>query len=248
MLALPRELLAQAGEWPLPSPAVAHGYVRANGEEPSRQDRAKAAKLADRWRRKYPEIRTALDYRNPWELLVATVISAQTTDENVNRAAPSLFARYPTPEDLAGADPEDVEQLIFSTGFYRQKTRSIIALASDLVDRFAGEVPTSMAELVTLKGVGRKTASVVLAEAFGQPAIAVDTHVNRVANRLGLTDESDPVKIEHDLKALFTKGQWNKLSMRMIQFGRDVCDARKPRCWECNLSDLCPYPDKTEAP
>lgn len=227
---------------------LAHGYLRADGEEPTPDERAHASKLAARWKRRYPEIGTALDYTSPWQLLVSTVISAQTTDENVNRATPSLFARYPSPEDLANANPEDVEAMIFSTGFYRQKTRSIIALAQDLTERFGGTVPADMNSLVTLKGVGRKTASVVLAEAFGQPAIAVDTHVNRVSHRLGLTTEADPVKIEKDLKALFTKGNWNKLSMMIIQFGRDTCDARKPRCWECPLSDLCPYPDKTQAP
>lgn len=227
---------------------MAHGYARADGTQPSHEERARAAKLARRWKRRYPDIGTALEYGTPWELLVATVISAQTTDENVNRVVPRLFETYPTPEDLAAADPERVEELIFSTGFYRQKTRSIIALAGDLTDRFGGEVPPKMDELITLPGVGRKTASVVLAEAFGQPAIAVDTHVKRVSARLGLTEEADPNKIEDDLKALFTRGNWNKLSMRMIQFGRDVCDARRPRCWECPLSDLCPYPDKTQAP
>jgi len=174
------------------------------------------------------------------------VISAQTTDENVNRATPELFARWPTPDDLASANPEEVEKVIFSTGFYRQKTRSIIALAQDLTERFEGEVPDSMAELVTLKGVGRKTASVVLAEAFGQPAIAVDTHVRRITNRrLRLTDQEDPSKIEQDLKALVPRPEWRHLSMRIIQFGRDVCEARKPRCWECDLADLCPYLPKS---
>jgi len=223
---------------------MARGYSRASGEEPSKEDRALAAKLAQRWKRRYPDIGTALDYADPWQLLIATVMSAQTTDENVNRATPQLFNRFPDPISLAAADPVEVEQLIFSTGFYRQKTRSIIALAQDVCSRFDGQVPDSIDELVTLKGVGRKTASVVLAEAWGAPAIAVDTHVRRVSQRLGLTSETDPNKIERDLKALFAKGQWSKLSMRMIQFGRDVCDARRPRCGDCNLSDLCPFPDK----
>ncbi len=223
---------------------MATGYSRASGEDPSSEDRALAAKLAQRWKRRYPDIGTALDYDEPWQLLIATVISAQTTDENVNRATPELFARFPDPASLASADPVEVEELIFSTGFYRQKTRSIIELAQDVCSRFDGRVPESMEDLVTLKGVGRKTASVVLAEAWGAPAIAVDTHVRRVSQRLGLTSETDPVKIESDLKALFAKGQWSKLSMRMIQFGRDVCNARRPRCGDCYLSDLCPYPDK----
>ena len=191
---------------------------------------------------------TALTYEDPWQLIVATVLSAQTTDENVNRVTPTLFARWPTPEDLAEADPEEVEQVVFSTGFYRQKTKSIISLASDVVDRYDGVVPADLDEMTTLRGVGRKTASVVLAEAWGMPAIAVDTHVKRVAGRLGLTATSDPAKVEADLMALYPKNRWAGISMRMIQFGRDVCDARKPRCWECPLVDRCPYPDKTPEP
>ncbi len=192
----------------------------------------------------YPEISTALEYRTPWELLVSTVISAQTTDDNVNRVAPGLFARFPEPDDLAGADPEEVEELIYSTGFYRQKTRSIIGLATAIAESHGGEVPTDMEALVLLPGVGRKTASVLLAEAYGRPAIAVDTHVKRVSNRLGLTAESDPNRIETDLKAVVPKPAWNKLSMRMIQFGRDVCEARRPRCGVCPLRRSCPWPDK----
>lgn len=212
--------------------------------EATEAERAVAKRVAGRLKRRYPDIGTALDYRNPWELLVATVISAQTTDENVNKVTPELFSRYPDPPALAAAPPEDVELLIYSTGFFRQKTKSIIALAQDVTDRFEGRVPETIEELVTLRGVGRKTASVVLAEAWGKPAIAVDTHVKRVAARLGLTSETDPVKVEKDLKSVFTKGEWPTLSMRLIQFGRDVCDARRPRCFECNLVDLCDYPDK----
>lgn len=196
------------------------------------------------WNR-YPAIATALDYARPWELLVATVISAQTTDENVNRATPELFRRYPDPAALAHADPAEVEKLIFSTGFYRQKTKSIIDLSRDLIERFDGVVPKTIEELVQLRGVGRKTASVVLAEAFGQQAIAVDTHVRRLSNRLGLSKNSDPDKIEIDLKAVFPPSDWGGLSMRLIQYGRDVCIARVPRCFECDLVDVCPFPDKT---
>lgn len=187
-------------------------------------------------------------YRNPWQLLVATVISAQTTDENVNAVTPELFRRWPGPEDLAGAAPTEVEEAIYSTGFFRQKTKSIIALSEDLVVRYGGRVPRDLEQLVTLRGVGRKTASVVLAEAWGIPAIAVDTHVKRVAHRLGLTDETDPGKVEQDLRALYPEIEWSGISMRVIQFGRDTCDARKPRCWECPLSDRCRYPDKTPPP
>lgn len=204
--------------------------------------------MVNRLAKRYPQIRTALDYRDPYQLLVSTVISAQTTDENVNRATPELFRRWPTATDLADANPEEVEQVIFSTGFYRQKTRSIIALAQDLITKFDGIVPETLNDLVTLKGVGRKTASVVLAEAFDQPAIAVDTHVKRVSGRLGMTAETDPVKIEQDLKALVPRDQWAKLSMRMIQYGRDVCDARKPACWQCDLARLCPHQPKTPKP
>jgi len=224
------------------------GEKRADGQQPSARDRGHARAVVNRLAKRYPEIRTALDHRNPYELLVATVVSAQTTDENVNKATPELFRRWPTPADLADANPEEVESVIYSTGFYRQKTRSILALAQDLVAEFDGVVPDRIDELITLTGVGRKTASVVLAEAFDLPAMAVDTHVKRVSGRLGMTEESDPVKIEQDLKALVPKHEWSKLSMRLIQYGRDVCDAKKPRCWECDLRKLCPYEPKTLRP
>lgn len=190
---------------------------------------------------------TALDYEDPWQLLVVTVLSAQTTDENVNKVAPGLFARYPTPSDLAEANPEEVEELVFSTGFYRQKTMSIISLSQDLEEMYAGEVPRDLDELVRLRGVGRKTASVVLAEVWDVPAIAVDTHVKRVAGRLGLTSETDPVKIETDLKALYPKGTWSGLSMRFIQFGRDTCEARRPDCGSCEMFKLCAWPNRFQA-
>ncbi len=208
-------------------------------------ERRNARTILDRLKRRYPTIRTALEYRSPWELLVSTVLSAQTTDDTVNRVTPVLFARWATPEDLAAADPEEVERVVFSTGFYRQKTRAILELSGDLVVRFGGVVPSDLANLVSLKGVGRKTASVVLAEAFAQPAIAVDTHVGRVSRRLGLTVEVKPPKVETDLKALYPEKEWLGISMRFIQFGRDTCDAKRPRCYECFLVDRCPYPDKT---
>ncbi len=212
---------------------------------PSVEQRRHARVVLNRLRKRYPSIGTALAYHEPWQLLVATVLSAQTTDENVNRVTPDLFRRWPTPEDLAEADPEVVERVVYSTGYYRQKTKSIIALCADLVDHFGGEVPADLEAMTTLRGVGRKTASVVLAEAWGIPAIAVDTHVKRVAGRLGLTSESDPEKIEFALRALYLEKDWAGVSMRFIQFGREVCDARRPRCWECPLRDRCPYPDKT---
>ncbi|MDJ0924964.1 MAG: endonuclease III [Acidimicrobiia bacterium] len=217
-------------------------------DKPLAQQRRGARLILKRLSERYPEIATALSYQDPWELLVATVLSAQTTDENVNRVTPVLFATWPHPEDLATANPEDLEEVVYSTGYYRQKTKSLLALAADVVDRFGGEVPRDFDDMVTLRGVGRKTASVVLAEAWGDPAIAVDTHVNRVANRLGLTANSDPVKIEHDLKNLFLENTWAGVSMRFIQFGREVCDARRPRCWDCPLRDRCPFEPKTRRP
>lgn len=216
--------------------------------EPTTEQKRNARVLFNRLKKLYPEMGTALDYEDAWQLLVVTVLSAQTTDENVNGVAPELFARWPSPADLAVARPEDVEEVIFSTGFFRQKTKSIISLAADLVEKFDGRVPETMDELVTLRGVGRKTASVVLAEVWDYPAIAVDTHVRRVTNRLGLTAETDPVKIEFELMALHDRKIWSGISMRYIQFGRDFCDARRPRCWECPLADRCPYPDKTPPP
>ena len=218
--------------------------ARSDGSIPTPAERGHARAILNRLKRRYPEIGTALDYENAWQLLVVTVMSAQTTDENVNRVAPRLFEKYPTPFALAQADPADVEKIIFSTGFYRQKTRSIIELSQDLVARHDGEVPRNLEELVQLRGVGRKTASVVLAEMWGEPAIAVDTHVKRVAGRLELTHNTDPDKIEQDLKALFPTEEWAGISMRFIQFGRDVCTARNPKCGSCELRLYCPWPDK----
>jgi len=202
--------------------------------------------ILHRLERRYPSIGTALHHRDPWQLLVATVLSAQTTDDTVNKVTPVLFRAYPTAEDLANANPEDVEKVVFTTGFFRQKTKAIIGLSQALSERFAGVVPSDLDELVTLPGVGRKTASVVLAEAFEMPAIAVDTHVKRLSKRLGFTTQKDPAKIEQDLKDLFPEQSWAGLSMRLIQYGRDVCTARRPNCPECELNDVCPYPEKTE--
>ena len=210
--------------------------------------RRQARTILDRLTRLYPESATALRYTDPWQLLVATVLSAQTTDENVNRVTPVLFARWPSAADLASADPESVEQVVYSTGYYRQKTKSIIDLSADLVERFSGDVPADIEALTSLRGVGRKTASVVLAEAWGRPAIAVDTHVGRVSRRLGLTKQTDPVKVERELKDLFPEERWAGVSMRFIQFGRDTCNAKKPQCWECGLADRCPYSEKTLRP
>jgi len=216
--------------------------------QPTTEQKRNARVILRRLHKLYPDMATALAYDNAWQLLVSTVMSAQTTDDNVNKVAPKLFARYPTAEDLAAADPEEVEALIFSTGFYRQKTKSVIALSADLCEYHEGEVPRDLDALVKLRGVGRKTASVVMAEMWDEPAIAVDTHVKRVTNRLGITHSDDPVKIESELRDLYPKKDWSGVSMRFIQFGRDVCDARRPKCWECPMSDRCPFEPKSVRP
>jgi endonuclease III len=221
--------------------------TRADGSAPNATERGKARAVLNRLKKRYPEMGTALDYDDAWQLLVVTVLSAQTTDENVNRVAPRLFARYPTPTDLAEANPEDVEAIVFSTGFYRQKTKSIMSLAQDLEELYDGQVPADIDKLTKLRGVGRKTASVVLAELWDVPAIAVDTHVKRVAGRLGLTKQIDPVKIETDLMALYPKDTWSGISMRFIQFGRDTCEAKRPDCGACELFSLCEWPGRYEA-
>ncbi|MGD2102737.1 MAG: endonuclease III [Acidimicrobiia bacterium] len=220
---------------------------RADESTPTAGDRGKARAVLNRLVARYPESKTALDYDSVWQLLVVTVLSAQTTDENVNKVAPTLFDAYPDPSALADADPEDVERIVYSTGFFRQKTKSIISLSQDLEERHGGEVPADIDELVKLRGVGRKTASVVLAEVWDVPAIAVDTHVKRVTTRLGLTKESDPVRIEGDLKALYPRSTWSGLSMRFIQFGRDICDAQRPVCGRCEMFELCAWEGRFEA-
>ena len=181
-----------------------------------------------------------LDYANPFQLLVATILSAQTTDVNVNKVTPALFARYPTAEDLAHADPTDVEELVHSTGVYRSKTKSVIGMANALVERFGGEVPTKLSDLVTLPGVGRKTGNVVRSVAMGLPGLPVDTHVLRLSGRLGLTTQTDPVKVELELNPMVPAGERGALSLRLILHGRRICKARKPACGSCLLADFCP--------
>jgi endonuclease-3 len=188
----------------------------------------------------FPTVDIPLEHRDPFTLLVAVVLSAQTTDKLVNQVTPALFARYPTAADLAAANPEEVEELIKPTGFFRNKTRSLIAMAQALEERFGGEVPRTIEELVTLPGVGRKTANVVLSVDFDVPGLPVDTHVGRLTRRLGLTAETDPVKVERELDALVPPEEWGKLSLRLILHGRRVCVARRPRCEECVLEDFCP--------
>jgi endonuclease-3 len=188
----------------------------------------------------YPDVQCALQHHNAYELLTATILSAQTTDERVNMVTPTLFAKYPSPADLAAADPAEVESIIQSTGFFRSKTKNIVGMAQGVVARFGGEVPDAMDDLVTLPGVGRKTANVVRSVWFREPGLPVDTHVTRLSARLKLTTESDPVKIEHDLGALVPPAEWGDLSLRLIEHGRRVCDARRPRCSECTLAGVCP--------
>lgn len=189
---------------------------------------------------RYPGATTALVHRNAFELLVATILSAQCTDRRVNQVTPSLFARYPDAEALAAADPAELEHLIRSTGFYREKTKSLIAMSQDLVSRFGGKVPETMEELTSLRGVARKTANVVLGTAFGRnEGVVVDTHVRRIAQRLGWTDQKDPEKIERDLMGLFPRDLWTLLGHTLILHGRDLCDARKPRCSECPVAAMC---------
>jgi endonuclease-3 len=182
----------------------------------------------------------ALEHRNPYELLAATILSAQCTDERVNMVTPHLFLRYPTPEDLAVAAPAEVEEIIRSTGFYKNKTKSLIGMAGAVVERFGGEVPSAMADLVTLPGVGRKTANVLRSVAMGLPGLPVDTHVGRLARRLELTTETDPVKAELALNPMIPAGERGEFSLRLILHGRAVCVARKPRCGDCVLADFCP--------
>ena len=196
--------------------------------------------MAERLAEAYPEAICELDHSSAFELLTATILSAQCTDARVNMVTPALFDRYPTPEDLAGADPEEVEELIRSTGFYKAKTRSIMGMAQALVERHDGEVPGAMKDLVELPGVGRKTANVVRAEALGLPGLPVDTHVLRLSRLLGLTTETDPVKVEMELNPMVPAAERGEFSLRLILHGRRVCVARRPRCGECALADICP--------
>jgi len=201
----------------------------------------RAPEIYRRLARAYPDAACALDFTNPFQLIVATILSAQCTDKRVNMVTPELFRRYPAPADLAAADPADVENIIKSTGFFRAKTKSLIGMASAVDAQHDGRVPADMDALVDLPGVGRKTANVVLGNAFDtNVGVVVDTHVTRVSRRLALTRQTDPVKIEQDLMKLFPQQSWTMLSHRFIEHGRQICVARKPKCEVCPLSDLCP--------
>ena len=199
------------------------------------------ATLYDRLATLYPDAHCELDFASPFQLLVATILSAQCTDKRVNLVTPVLFARYPTVESLARARQEDVEEIIKSTGFFRYKAKSIIGMAGAVADRHAGTVPSTLAELVVLPGVGRKTANVVLGNAFDvNEGVVVDTHVGRLAVRLGLTSETDPIKVEQELMRLFAQDRWTMLAHLLIFHGRRVCEAKVPRCGECALAEICP--------
>lgn len=203
---------------------------------PAGRAREAARRLAD----EYPDAECELDFGDPWQLLVATILSAQCTDERVNQVTPTLFARFPEPESYIDADPAEIEKIIYPTGFYKNKTKSILGAARVVTTQFGGEVPDEMEALVTIPGVGRKTANVILWVAFGKPGIAVDTHVTRLTRRLGLTANTDPVKIEHDIYGLLPRREVGVFGMRLILHGRRVCTARRPRCAECILNDFCP--------
>jgi len=204
--------------------------------------RKRAAAILARLKQEYPEPRCALIHQNAYELMVATILSAQSTDVLVNRVTPEVFKRFPDPKSMAQADIDELKTLVHSTGFFNNKTKSLLGAANRIVDEYAGNVPQTMDELLTLPGIARKTANVILGTWFGKnEGVVVDTHVHRLSHRLGLTKQNDPVKIERDLMALFPREEWTNLSHRLIQHGRQVCGARAPRCAVCVLGpDVCP--------
>jgi endonuclease-3 len=218
-----------------------HSSVQAAGA------RRRVGRILDRLTRCLADA-AELDAGSPWELLVATILSAQCTDQRVNQVTPGLFAQFRTPAQFASADPPELERLIKPTGFFRAKAKNLIACAGALIERFRGEVPRTMEDLVTLPGVGRKTANVILGAAFGQPAVVVDTHVKRVAGRLGLSRSDDPDKIELDLQRVIPEARWTTGSHHLLLHGRYVCVARRPRCEPCALYDLCASRDKRSRP
>ncbi len=200
----------------------------------------RAKEVASRLSVLYPGAECELTHSNPYELLAATILSAQCTDVRVNMVTPSLFARYPTPHDLANANPTELETIIKSTGFYQSKAKNLIGMATRVVNVYGGEIPSDLDELVTLPGVGRKTGNVLRSVVFDLPGLAVDTHVGRLSRRLGLTTEEDPVKVEKVLNGFLPPQEWGKFSLRLILHGRRVCDAKKPKCGICEMEDICP--------
>ncbi len=206
---------------------------------------SKIKTILETLRDRYPLVKTQLEHETPFQLLIATILSAQCTDNQVNKVSKNLFQVYPDPASLAQAPLSQIRKIIYSTGFYNNKAKNIKACALALIKEYGGIVPDDMDKLVKLPGVGRKTANVVLSAAFGQDAIVVDTHVLRISNRLGLTDKKDPVKIEYELMDIIPQKYWNDLSLQLIYFGRDICDAKKPRCPECPLLKICPSGKKS---
>jgi endonuclease-3 len=229
-----------------PKPAGGAGKVTRRAATPTAASTAQiAALLAEKW----PDAVVELDHRNAFELLCATILSAQSTDKMINTITPALFATYPDAQALSRATQEELEPLIFKSGFYRNKAKSLLGMARALVEHHDGEVPDTMDALIALPGVARKTANVVLGSALGKPAgVVVDTHVNRLANRLGLTTETDPVKIEHDLMKLLPRDQWTPFAHRLIWHGRRVCHAKQPDCNHCTLAPRCPSAVLVEPP
>ena len=212
------------------------------------KDKARSAKIQHILKITYPDVKTQLRNANPFELLVATILSAQCTDKQVNHVTKDLFNRLKTPQDFAGASNETIEALIRSTGYFRNKAKNIKNCSKSLLEKYGGQVPQTLDELVKLPGVGRKTANVVLGSAFDIPGIVVDTHVARISKRLGLTENNNPVKIEYDLMEIIAREEWNVFSLQLIYFGRAICKARKPLCPTCPLYDLCEFPDKISKP
>ncbi len=208
--------------------------------------KTKARELLNILKKKYPNPRTQLLWKNPWELLVATILAAQCTDVRVNQVTPTFFKRWPDPLSLSRAKQEEVEEVIYSTGFYKNKAKNLIATAKKIVEEFHGEVPSSMEKLISLPGVARKTANIILSNCFSKnEGIAVDTHVKRISRRLGLTTSNDPLKIEKDLMELFPQREWGDVNHLLVWFGRDVCRSRNPRCLQCEIASLCPNSPST---
>ena len=215
--------------------------MTANRTRRTKQTPATAAVIYDRLAEHYPDAHCALDFSSPFQLLIATILSAQCTDKRVNMVTPALFKRYRTPAALAAANLEELEEMIKSTGFFRNKAKSLVGMATGVAEGHGGKVPDEMDELVALPGVGRKTANVILGNAFDKnEGVVVDTHVSRLSNRLGFTKQSDPVKIEQDLMKLFPRERWTMLSHLLIEHGRQICEARRPKCEICFLNDVCP--------
>ena len=213
---------------------------------PSAKQKEKAAQVLDILKELFPDPECALNHDGPWQLLAATILSAQCTDVRVNIVTPALFERFPTAASMAGADLLEVEALVKTTGFYHQKSMSLISMSEDIVHKFDGVVPQSLEELITLRGVGRKTANVLIGVAFGGDGMVVDTHVKRLSRLLGWTKVEDPVKIEQELMKLHPRCEWTQLAHRLILHGRETCIANRPKCNVCRLLSLCPYGSKRE--